>query len=323
MSDSKFSPGIIYPWMSDHWSFFLQRLDSDKLAHALMIEGPAGTGKVSLATAMVAKLLCRENQPQACGHCRSCTLFAAGTHPDCFNLQPEEGKEVIKVDQVRALIGKLDLTTSISERKVACIHPAEKMNGAAANALLKSLEEPTGNTVLVLVSDNPARLPVTIRSRCQAISVNQPDSQLVLEWLQDDSGKDREKLQAALQAAGGSPLRAARYLDSPELDAYGQVRAGLAQLLERPGSVSMLSNELGGLNPVDLWRWLSICVGEVIKSIMMEKGLNWLPAKPELSGKRLLELQRQADINRQLATTPVRGDLLLQDWLIRWAEQAI
>ena len=323
MSDTRFSASVIYPWMSDHWSFFLQRLENDKLAHALMVEGPAGIGKTSLATAMVAKLLCRENQPGACGHCRSCTLFAAGSHPDYFDLQPEEGKEVIKVDQVRALIGKLDLTTSISERKVACIHPAEKMNGAAANALLKSLEEPVGNTVLILVSDNPARLPVTIRSRCQAISVNQPDSQLVLNWLQDNSGKDPEMTQAALQAAGGSPLRAAQYLESPELDAYGQVRAGLARLLDRPGSVSLVSNELGDLNPVDLWRWLSICVGEVIKSIMTQQGVDWLPAKPKLSGKPLLELQRRADINRQLAATPVRGDLLLQDWLIRWAEQAI
>ena len=323
MNNSRFSASVIYPWMSDHWSFFLQRLESDKLAHALMIEGPAGIGKMPLATAMVAKLLCRENQPRACGHCRSCTLFAAGTHPDYFDLQPEEGKEVIKVDLVRALIGRLDLTTSISERKVACIHPAEKMNGAAANALLKSLEEPTGNTVLILVSDNPARLPVTIRSRCQSISVNQPDSQVVLDWLKNDSGKDTEKVQAALQAAGGSPLRAAQYLDSPELDAYGQVRAGLARLLDRPGSVSLVSNELGDLDPVDLWRWLSICVGEVIKSIMTQQGVEWLPATPKLSGKPLLKLQRRADINRQLAATPVRGDLLLQDWLIRWAEQAI
>ena len=323
MSDSRFSGTVIYPWLSGHWSFFMQRLESDKLAHALMIEGPAGIGKMPMATAMVAKLLCRENEPRACGHCRSCTLFAAGTHPDSFDLQPEEGKEVIKVDQVRALIGKLDLTTSISERKVACIHPAEKMNGAAANALLKSLEEPAGNTVLILVSDNPASLPVTICSRCQAISVNQPDSQVVQDWLKNDSGKAAELVQAALQAAGGSPLRAAQYLDSPELDAYGQVRAGLVRLLDRPGSVSLVSIELGALNPADLWRWISICVGEVIKSIMTQQGLDWLPANSKLSGKPLLELQRKADINRQLATTPVRGDLLLQDWLIRWAEQVI
>jgi DNA polymerase-3 subunit delta' len=323
MSDTRPASAEIYPWLSGHWSFFTQRLERDKLAHALMLEGPAGTGKTSLARAMVARLLCREQQDFACGHCRSCQVLAGAAHPDYFELQPEEDSEVIKVDQVRALIAKLDLTTSISERKVAYIHPAEAMNAAAANALLKSLEEPAGNTVLILVSDNPARLPVTIRSRCQAITVNQPDPGIVRDWLEKRSGKATGLVMDALQAAGGSPLRAAHYLDSPELDAFAQVRAGLATLLTRPGSVSTVSTELNTLNPVELWRWLSICTGEVIKSIMLGQSLNWLPANPKLRDVALLELQRQADINRQLATTPVRGDLLLQVWLINWAEQVI
>ncbi|MDX2417221.1 MAG: DNA polymerase III subunit delta' [Xanthomonadales bacterium] len=313
----------IYPWLSGHWSFFMQRLSSDKLAHALLIEGPAGIGKTVLAEAMVARLLCREDQPWACGDCRSCKLLAGLAHPDYFDLQPEEDSKVIKVDQVRALIGKLNLTTSISERKVAYIHPAESMNASAANALLKSLEEPAGNTVLILVSDNPGRLPVTIRSRCQAISINQPDTRLVQEWLEQSTGKDQEKVRYALQAAGGSPLRATQYLESDGLDAYAQVREGLASLLERPGSVSRLSAELNEFIPADLWRWLSICTGEVIKSIMTGQPLNWLPANRNLRDKALLELQRQADINRQLVVTQVRGDLLLQVWLIRWAEQVV
>ncbi len=319
------SPGPVdnYPWLIKHWSFFIQRLDQDRLAHAVMIEGPAACGKTALAQAMVARLLCREEQPQACGSCRSCKLLVGGAHPDYFELQPEEDSEVIKVDQVRGLIGKLDLTTSISERKVAYIHPAENMTASAANALLKSLEEPAGNTVLILVSDNPGRLPVTIRSRCQAISVSQPDKQLVQEWLENTTGKPKDETLAALQAAGGSPLRAAYYLDSPELEAYAQVCQGLATLLGRPGAVSLVSSQLDVLNPADLWRWLSMCTGDVIKSIMAGLPLNWLPANVTLDDKALLQLQRQADINRQLSTTSVRGDLLLQDWLIRWAEQIV
>lgn len=322
---SKPAPGAIeiYPWLSGHWSFFMQRLDNDNLAHALLIEGPAGIGKTVLAGAMVARLLCREEQSRACGDCRSCKLLSGLAHPDYFNLQPEEGSEVIKVDQVRTLIGKLDLTTSISERKVAYIHPAESMNASAANALLKSLEEPAGNTVLVLVSDNPGKLPVTIRSRCQAISINQPDTALVLEWLEESTGKAQQQARYALQAAGGSPLRASQYLESPGLDAYEQVRTCLATLLDRPGAVSRLSSELNELNSVDLWRWLSICSGEVIKSIMTGESLDWLPADRILRHKTLFELQRQADKNRQLAVTQVRGDLLLQVWLIKWAEQVI
>ncbi len=317
------NPAEHYPWLRGHWSFFTQRLEQDRLAHAVMIEGPAACGKLALAHAMVARLLCSEDQPQACGLCRSCKLLEGGAHPDYFELQPEEGSEVIKVDQVRKLIGKLDLTTSISERKVAYIHPAENMNAASANALLKSLEEPAGNTVLILVSNNPGRLPVTIRSRCQTISVSQPDKQIVQQWLKNTTGKPEDEIIAALQAAGGSPLRAASYLDSPELEAYEQVRQGLATLLGRPGSVSLVCSQLDALSPADLWRWLSMCTGDVIKSIMAGLPLNWLPASAKLQGKALLQLQRQADINRQLSATSVRGDLLLQDWLIRWAEQIV
>jgi len=312
---------VIYPWLESHWSFFLRRLESGKLAHALLIEGPAGTGKTALATAMVALLLCREPRDVACGQCRSCKLLAGSAHPDYFELQPEEGSEVIKVDQVRTMIGKLDLTTSISMRKLAYIHPAEKMNSAAANALLKSLEEPSGDAVLILVSDDPGRLPVTIRSRCQSVTVNQPDAGLVRDWLLTRSGQSPQRVTQALQAAGGSPLRAEHYLASPELDTFSRVRSGLSGLLGKPAAVSPLSNEWSTLDAVELWRWLSICTGEVIKSLLVDQPLDWLPANPGLRASALLNLQKQADKNRQLASTQVRGDLLLQVWLINWAQQ--
>ena len=314
---------MIYPWLREHWLFFLKRLQQDRLAHALMIEGPAGSGKNALAIEMVARLLCSENQPEACGQCRSCKLLAGGAHPDRFELHPEEGSEIIKVDQVRNLIASLDLTTSISERKVAYIHPADGMNIAAANALLKSLEEPTGNAVMILVSSDPGSLPVTIRSRCQSIVVCQPDRKLVLDWLTETTGRSVADVSAALQAAGGSPLRAARYLESPELDTFVQVTEGLATLLKRPGSVSLVSSKLSDFNPDDLWRWLSLCTGEAVKCLMTDRGSDWLPADSNLSEHTLLKLQKQADFNRRLAKTPVRGDLLLQDWLIRWAEQTV
>jgi len=312
-----------YPWLTGHWDFFLQRIQKQRLAHALIVQGPAACGKNILARAMVARLLCTENAAAACGQCRSCKLLVGGAHPDYFEIQPEEEGKTIKVDQVRALIGRLDLTASISTRKVAYIHPADAMNASSANALLKSLEEPAGDTVLILVSDNPARLPVTIRSRCQAISVAQPDSDVVLKWLKTQSNASEDELVAALQAAGHSPLRALQYLDSDELNAYTQVREGLATLLQRPAAVSMVSSSLNELSPSDLWRWLSLCTGGVIKSMMAGIPSSWLEDTSRLHSKTLLDLQKQADINRQLSATSVRGDLLLQDWLIRWAEQIV
>ena len=143
------------------------------------------------------------------------------------------------------------------------------------------------------------------------------------DWLQNTSGQVASEVTAALEAAGGSPLRAAHYLDSPELNTYGKVQEGLSLLLARPGSVSLVTSGFTDLNPSELWRWLSMCTVEVIKCRMTDRSVTWLPAAMNLHDKTLLELQRQADINRQLSATPVRGDLLLQDWLIRWAEQII
>ena len=319
--ESTTHPGI-YPWLSGHWSFFVRRLRSGRLAHALMIEGPEDSGKTALAQAMIGTLLCTQGQDRACGQCRSCQLRKGGAHPDYFDIHPVDS-EVIKVEQVRGLISSLELTTSVSARKVAYLHPAETMNSASANALLKSLEEPAGDTVLILVCHHPGGLPITIRSRCQLISVSQPDTQLVHEWLMRASGKPADQVRDALQAAGGSPLRAEHYLDSTQLDAYAQVRDSLATLLRRPGAVSMISNKLDDLDQVDLWRWLSACTGDVIKSSMADLPLNWLPDNIQLQDKKLLDLQRQADINRQLSATTIRKDLLLQDWLIKWSEQIL
>ena len=101
------------------------------------------------------------------------------------------------------------------------------------------------------------------------------------------------------------------------------VTEGLATLLRRPGAVSIVSSKLIDLNPDDLWRWLSLCTGEAVKHLLANMDAEWLPADTNLSEHTLLKLQKQADINRRLAKTPVRGDLLLQDWLIRWAEQNV
>lgn len=313
----------VLPWQQEHWQFFFRRLEQDRLPHALMLEGAAGTGKLKLAEAMTARLLCLQAQAaQPCGVCRSCKLLAGGAHPDRFVVSPEEDSSVIKVEQIRAMIGALNLTTSVGSRKVVCIHPADAMTTAAANALLKSLEEPNGNATLILVSSDPGRLPVTIRSRCQPIVVALPGREAAAAWLAgygDHPGRD---IDLALTAAAGSPLLALQYLQSSELESYLLICESLANLLQHPGAVSAVCSELVELPADNLWRWLSLCCGEAVKAALTVRAVAWLSAESDLRAPALLALQKKADRNRQLATTAVRGDLLLQDWLIEWAMQA-
>ena len=119
----------------------------------------------------------------ACGQCSGCITLQAGSHPDFLSLQPEEKSKFIKVDQIRSLCESMAKTSQQGGWKVAVIFPAETMNIAASNALLKSLEEPEPNTLIILVSSRLSTIPMTIRSRCQIQSSAIPSTDIAQQWL--------------------------------------------------------------------------------------------------------------------------------------------
>ncbi len=199
----------LYPWQADVFADLQQRREQARLAHALLITGPAGIGKLQLANVFTQSLLCAEPHADglACGQCHACSLFAAGNHPDLFRLSPEDDSKVIKIDQVRALIEKITLSSHYGRHKVVILNPADAMNIAAANALLKTLEEPPSDTVLLLITNRPSFLPATIRSRCQSLRLALPPTEMALSWLtaQLDNPQDAAVL---LGLAAGAPLAA-------------------------------------------------------------------------------------------------------------------
>ena len=218
-----------YPWQTKQWRQLSHAVEQDRLAHAVLLSGAEGSGMEQFALEFARYLLCEAVvQTVACGQCRSCLLFNAGSHPDILVIKPENGGAQIKVDAVRQLIAYLQLSSQYGRHKIAIIEPAEGMNRHSANSLLKTLEEPAATTILILVSYQPGKLPVTIHSRCQKISFNQADRSVAYDWLNGQIS-DPEQARALLELAGGAPLKA---LELNETDTVHKRREILADLQE-------------------------------------------------------------------------------------------
>jgi DNA polymerase-3 subunit delta' len=233
----------------------LERLlrDREHMPHALLLHGPAGIGKAQFAQALAAGALCENpRNGLACETCPSCHWFSQGNHPDFREIVPEATAEdegeaaeadtgkaekakslVIKIDQIRAVGDFIALSTHRAGFKVLVIRPAETLQPAAANALLKTLEEPPAHTVIVLVSDRPARLLATIRSRCRSLALPRPARDTALAWLRQEGVESPE---VALANAGGAPLLARDLAQPPE----AELRRRLLNELARPGGADPL-----------------------------------------------------------------------------------
>jgi len=202
-----------YPWLQDVWGQLQAVRSSGQLPHAILLAGAEGLGKFELAQDLAWSLLCKSpsDAGKPCGICKGCNLMAAGNHPDFTVIEPEEDGKAIKIDTIREFIGQEAITAHAGGYKPVMIRPADAMNQAAANSLLKTLEEPVSGTIMILVSAAPSRLPATIRSRCRQITIPVPPAQVATQWLQNvlDEG-DPELL---LQATGGAPLRALKISD--------------------------------------------------------------------------------------------------------------
>lgn len=181
-----------------------------RLPHALMLVGREGDGLSLLGDYLRRGLLCKEAGIQPCGQCKSCLLVRAGAHPDSRVLEPEGKSLTIKVDQIRGIADFMHETPQQGGNKVIRLTHSEKMNTAAANAVLKMLEEPTPNTYLILESTSLSRMLPTVRSRCRLYKLEQPAPAEARQWLTDNGIEQPEQ---RLAMSDGAPLAAARVSD--------------------------------------------------------------------------------------------------------------
>lgn len=249
------------PWQTSLWQRLQAQREADQLPHAMLLAGPAGVGKRRFAMALGAGLLCQSPKDGvACGSCRACALLAAGTHPDWAWLAPEEKGKAIKIDSIRQQVETMAQTAQQGGRKLVVLEPAEAMNRNAANALLKTLEEPSGATVILLISDSPARLLPTIRSRCQRLDFPLPPVAATRAWLAPLAA-DPKRLEAALYESGQRPLLARQLLDADGLEKRQALAVALADVLEERISVVTAAERWQEWDFEDLLDWLQARLG--------------------------------------------------------------
>ncbi len=249
---------VPYPWQLTEWRRLSERMQSGKMPHGVLLTGAQGIGKRHFALCLLQLALCTRPTPEGCcGDCKSCQLLKADTHPDLLLIEPEEAGKAIRIDQVREISQFLSQTAQQGGRKAILIHPADAMNVQAANALLKSLEEPGGEVLMVLVSSTPSRLLATVRSRCQQIPFPFPASEQALPWLRQSLGEDAD---SCLADACGAPLKALADFRADALSARESLAKQLQQLAEHQLSALELARELANSDNAvidDLLIWLS------------------------------------------------------------------
>ena len=334
-------PFPIFPWHTGAW----QQLQDmrERLPHAILFYGATGIGKSAFAESVAASLLCesRTADGHACGTCLSCGWFAQYSHPDYRRVRPEalddddagegvedDSKKVtkatkapskdIRIEQVRALANFMNLSTHRQGKRVVLLYPAEALNSASANALLKTLEEPPPDTVFLLVSNSPERLLPTILSRCRQFALPTPSAAQSLDWL---ATQQIQNASDWLAEQGGAPLAALAMAQGGSREMQDELVAVLA----RPSADSAIktADRLQKLPMTEmvvcLQRWMyDLC------SLKLAGNIRYYPKHHAVLGRLAAQVSQDALLKavsalnqrRAIAEHPLSPKLFIEDMLL-------
>jgi DNA polymerase III subunit delta' len=312
------------PWLAPLRERLASSQDQNRLAHGLLFAGAPGSGQAELGAWMAARLLCLDRARRPCGACVDCRLYLAGNHPDVSWVTVAEDKKAIAIEQVRELSEALSLKSYRGGAKIALIVPAEAMNAHSFNALLKTLEEPAGDTYVALATSRLDRIPRTIASRCARFAVPVPAAADATEWL--SAGEARKDWATLLELAGGAPFLAEAYAREDLGDLGDEMRelidAAVRGRLDLPAMAKACAERAPAARLAWLEMWLTRSLKEaaLASDLVNNNRLPWLqPPGTETkirAGYRLLDELR--DARRQLGG-PLNTQLLFEGLLVSLA----
>ena len=311
------------PWQADMLERTLASKSGGHLPHALLIDSASTLDLQPFIRHLSMLLLC--DAPAGlvpCDACEACRMMRAGTYAD-FRLVTLEADEKtkkisknIKIEQIRNLIHEVSLTRRYARLKIAAIYPAEAMNQASANALLKTLEEPAPGVLILLVSHNRGRIPITLRSRCQCLSLALPPRQQARDWLQAQ-GFDDAGIATYLDYAGGDPLLAVELRESDYAALVERFKTRLGRFLRGELGVTGLCREMP-LNDLQLLRrLLNMTLGAYcMQTSGLDNAANPRAGADRERARQLLDLRQRAQNQLRVEENNLDLQIQLEDVLI-------
>ncbi|PJG58850.1 DNA polymerase III subunit delta' [Aeromonas cavernicola] len=314
----------MYPWLIPDWQTLSRTSVAGRLGHAWLLLGDPGLGKEQLADKLACLHLCQQPQGgEPCGHCHSCQLFDKGHHPDLGVISRES--KTIGVEAIRDICHRLQRSAQLGHGKVVIISGAERMTESAANALLKTLEEPAGDSLLILIASQVSHLLPTILSRCHKHVCQLPVEGETLQWLADQG---HQATLTQVRICQGAPLRVLEYIEQHQDDARRELLADLIALGTTPSKVMALCHQLAEETQVRL-HWVQLFLCDALKT---QAGCSHHQlAMPDLAIQSQLLAERYAsetllDAEQQLVALKEAcqpGQLSnptihLMNWLNRW-----
>lgn len=315
----------LHSWLQNPWNSWKLQLDHNSFASATLLTGSHGLGIFTLAEQFGRALMCNTASSEPCGFCHGCDLMQSGNHPDYHVIKPEKEGKSITVDQIRQCNRIAQESSQLSGYRLFVIEPAEAMNESAANALLKTLEEPPEKCVFILIASKANALLPTIVSRCQQIAIADPQPQAVTAWLTHEVTQEVPAFAAHIN--GNAPVKTKAFIEQGGVKQYLDLESVFLTAVK--GDVAATLQCVKKINeaPIQRLTWLWYLLTDAQKVSFGVETRSFTPGCHTLSSQMSYGVVEQqslslAELIEQIRHFPgLNTELLITDWIFKFNEE--